>query len=165
MKTCGYCGNRVTRVDDVHFHCTFCEMSISMNNITENEERKAIFFRDFAFVDWIKRSTPELMTMHTVELLLLLREVRKARSDQFGTLHLFNQVDEEQGEEITEAKSYQGNEYEYVTRKAWIIENILRDRLGYVPERMSQSFLIKQIEQAKRKPKAMRIRKVPKKSS
>jgi hypothetical protein len=138
-------------------------MTVSVNDLTENEERKVIFFRDFAFLDWIKRSTPELMTMHTVELLLLLREVRKARSDQFSTVHLFNQVDDEQGKEIAEAKSYQGNEYEYVTRKAWIIENILRDRLGYVPERMSQPFLIKQIEQAKKKPKAMRIRKAPKK--
>jgi hypothetical protein len=165
MKTCGYCGSEVSSLDEKHFYCDFCEMKLSRDRVTENGERRSIYFRDFAFLDWIKRSTPELMMLHTVELLLLLREARKARSDNFGVLHLFNKV-ESKGveEEIRKAKSYQGGEYKYLTRKMWVLENIIRDRIGYVPERMSQAFLIKQMEQAKKEPKKMRIRNEPKKS-
>jgi hypothetical protein len=140
-------------------------MKVSRDHVTENGERRNIYFRDFAFLEWIERNTAELMMLHTVELLLLLREVRKARSDHFGTLHIFNKVEsQEVKEEIREAKSYQGGQYEYLTRKLWVIENIIRERIGYVPERMSQPFLIKQMEEAKKEPKPMRIRKEPKKA-
>ncbi|WP_332634664.1 hypothetical protein [Halalkalibacter flavus] len=165
MKTCGYCGSEVSSLDEKHCYCEFCEMKVSRDYVTENGERRNIYFRDFVFLEWIERSTPELMMLHTVELLLLLREVRKARSDHFSTLHTFNKVEsQEVKEKIREAKSYQGGQYEYLTRKLWVIENIIRDRIGYVPERMSQLFLIRQMEQSKTQPKPMRIRKDPKKT-
>lgn len=132
-------------------------MKLSEDQVTESGERNLNYFREFALLDWINRSTPELMAMHTVELLLLLREVRKARSENFGTLHFFNRIDGQvTNEGMENAKSLQGREYEYLTKKTWVIENIIRDRIGYIPERMSQSFLVKQIDQAKKLPKPMK---------
>ncbi|MFB4165627.1 hypothetical protein ACE1TI_17965 [Alteribacillus sp. JSM 102045] len=159
MKTCVYCGSKVD-----HLYCTFCDMELREDLLSDEGKRKDVTFHDFAFLDWMNKSTPELMRMHTMELLLLLREVRKARSNNFGTLHVFNKLREQNSADIEKLTSYQGTEYEYVTRKTWVIENIIRDRLGYIPERMSQSFLIQQIEKSKKKPKTMKMRKTPRNS-
>ncbi|MCQ6331374.1 hypothetical protein NPM18_30915, partial [Bacillus cereus] len=53
-----------------------------------------------------------------------------------------------------------GGEYEYYTRKAWVIENILLERQGFFPEKVTARVLEYMGEQIRKsKKKTMRISK------
>jgi hypothetical protein len=59
--------------------------------------------------------------------------------------------------EEMESVSYQ--EYENATRKVWVIENIIKDRIGYFPKKVTEEFLsifLKRIEESEIKPMLFR---------
>lgn len=43
-------------------------------------------------------------------------------------------------EEYKESEEYSGKEYEKITRKMFVLENLIRQRLGYVPHRITDAF-------------------------
>ncbi|MDW2879699.1 MULTISPECIES: hypothetical protein [Bacillaceae] len=70
----------------------------------------------------------------------------KAR--KHGELDDFRETEEETGEN-----------YERITRKMFVLENLIRQRLGYVPRRITDAYLARYLEEMKRdKNKPMTIR-------
>lgn len=90
---------------------------------------------------------------------MLLKEVREARSQTYYGLQLLNKASQaERTLQVTANET--GGEYEYYTRKAWVIENILLERQGFFPEKVTARVLEYMSEQIRKsKKKTMRISK------
>lgn len=123
-------------------------MQLDESIIKENYERLYVRFRDFAMASQINRTTPEIMTLSTFELLHLLKLIRKERHDVYHYMHVFRRAGEESND-FKEAEKESGREYLYFTKKAFVVENIIRTRLGYVPERITESYLVKYLQNIK----------------
>jgi hypothetical protein len=49
-----------------------------------------------------------------------------------------------------EAEKDSGRDYIYFTKKAFVVENIIRSRIGYVPARITENDLVKYLENIKK---------------
>ncbi|MCM3653405.1 hypothetical protein [Metabacillus litoralis] len=124
MKTCAYCGSPVTFVDMDECYCSFCTMKLKREDVLENGKRKSLLPSSQPTLSDLNKSTPELMCFSTVELLFLLKLARKERADEF-----------------TEAAEYSFSEYEKATRKCFVLENLVRERIGYYPAKLTESYI------------------------
>ena len=140
MQTCPYCGLALV-FDADHYYCTFCQMTIASADVQQDGGRKPITADPFVCADYVELSTPELMEKSTTFLIYLLRLVRKERKNQYNYLRLFNKVMDTGSNEYLEAAQESGKTYEWWTRKAWVIENILRDRMATFPVRVTDYYL------------------------
>lgn len=152
MKTCPYCGSVVEIRSGAY--CGFCDMILPQELLQEEGKRKQFTVNQASVsIDLAEMSTPELMTRKTYELLILLRHLRQKRSDSFNLMRILKKANA-QADEFQEAASSSGKDYEWWTRKMWICENIIRDRMNYVPSRITDDYLInleKQITESNNK--------------
>lgn len=101
------------------------------------------------FIDHVEQTVSILKTYHTFDLYLLLKEVRSMRSDTYYALQLFNKASQVENEYQEVAKN-QGKDYEYWTRRKFVIENILIERQGYFPEKITDKVLGFMLDQIKK---------------
>lgn len=142
LITCPYCGSLLVEQQEDKYYCGFCVMTLGTHQIQHNNERISVRIRDFALDSYMEKTTPELMRLSTFELLSLLKTIRAERTDMYKYLNVFYRVrTNEDTEDFREKEEEAGAEYEQVTRKMFVIENVLRQRLGYVPHRISQQYL------------------------
>ncbi|PCK18608.1 hypothetical protein CEY02_18870 [Bacillus pumilus] len=137
-NTCPYCGTNLKKERDFFF-CDFCDMNLPLDQIQKDGERIQINNREIIST-YLNMTTPELMTFSTWELILLLREARKMRAS------LYKRKDE-----LLQS-------FKLSTKKMYVIENILKVRLGYIPANLNKSFLNnykKNIENPKYKEKML----------
>ncbi|AVI31032.1 hypothetical protein MF621_004211 (plasmid) [Bacillus velezensis] len=141
MKTCPYCGSLVAKEEQAHYYeCDFCMIQI---NVTEEDgSRRTIPFRETADEEDIFKTTPELMTFHTYELLCLLKLIRQKRSLKYNELYKKAATDNTGSQESR-------GDYQFLTKKMNIVENLLLQRLGYIPDMLSDSFLTKYLDKIK----------------
>jgi hypothetical protein len=149
LKTCPYCGSHIERMDHQYYYCDFCCMNIDIRIVKENHERLDVRFRDFSLDAYIDKTTPEIMTLSTFELLYLLKMIRKERHDMYHHMHVFHRAGKEGITKYIEMEKETGRDYMYYTKKAFVVENIIRTRIGYVPERITESYLVKYLENIK----------------
>lgn len=149
MLTCAFCGSEIKNK-----FCAFCEMELQDRHIMRDGKRlnQAEKFLGYPSSSQIHQSTSDLMGMETITLLCLLREARSFRAEVYKLRLLRHKAEEETGfnEDVEEIEEYTFTEYEQATRKVWVIENIIKDRLGYFPERVTMNFLNQYIERMKR---------------
>ncbi|WP_418904874.1 hypothetical protein [Bacillus cereus] len=168
IVNCPYCATPI-QVDNngvVQEICEFCgghmrEQQTGMLQICQNGERfEFTKMQQNIFLEHINQSVGELKQYHTYDLYLLLKEVREARSQTYYGLQLLNKASKTEGKlQVTANET--GGEYEYYTRKAWVIENILLERQGFFPEKITARVLQYMEEQIKKsKKKTMKISKV-----
>ncbi|MBH0167221.1 hypothetical protein IHV12_20050 [Fictibacillus sp. 7GRE50] len=157
--TCPYCGSELMQQLG-EYYCNFCVMNVPETLVQRNHERISVRVRDFALEVHLERTTPELMTLSTFELLSLLKYARAERTALYRYLNTFYKA-RKQGntDEFKESEAYSGTEYEKITRKMFVLENIIRQRLGYVPHRITEGYLAKYVDYMKKdKHKPMAIR-------
>lgn len=165
MKTCPYCGSNIEMVNQQVYYCEFCCMNLDAIIVKENRERLDVRFRDVVLDTYIDKPTPELMVFSTFELLYLLKMIRKERNDLFHYMHVFHQAGQEGSTAFKEDEKETGMDYMYYTKKAFVVENIIRTRLGYVPARITENYLVRYLENIKNdKTSPMTIRTERKKS-
>ncbi|MEH7217469.1 hypothetical protein ACWKTS_32150 [Bacillus toyonensis] len=165
---CPYCATSI-QVDKngvVQEVCEFCgghmrEQQTGMLQICRNGERfEFTKMQQNIFLEHINQSVGELKQYHTYDLYLLLKEVREARSQTYYGLQLLNKASKTE-KKLQVTVNETGGEYEYYTRKAWVIENILLERQGFFPEKITDRVLQYMEEQIqKSKKKTMKISKV-----
>jgi|SRR5699024_7979564 len=158
MKTCGFCA---TELQDKY--CSFCDMELLEQHIMTNGKRmnQAEQFTHLPDPQEIYSTTTELMEKETIELLCLLKEARKIRADMYQLRLLRHQAEEENGmnEDVRNIEEQTYSEYENATRKVWVLENIIKKRLGYFPKRLTQNFLngyLQRMEESEEKPMILR---------
>lgn len=61
-------------------------------------------------------------------------------------MHVFHRAGEQGIKDFKEVETETGRNYMYYTKKAFVVENIIRTRLGYVPERITENYLMKYLE-------------------
>ncbi len=151
METCPYCGLELNER-----YCSFCKMEIAAEDVQHDGFRKPLTPDPFVVSAYAELSTPELMQKSTYYLIYLLREVRKERTGRFSSLRIFNKFeDTEYAEQFGEIAEETGQSYEWWTRKAWVIENILRDRMDHFPTRITDRYMIElaeNMDQSSKKP-------------
>lgn len=152
MKTCPYCGSEVNQLQNNSlFYCDFCCMNLDSSLVKENGERISVRVNECPLDTHIDKTTPQLMLLSTFELLYLLRAIRKERSDMFSHMNTFYQAGkQENSNEFKEYEIITGKDYMYFTKKAFVVENIIRTRLGYVPVKITEQFLAKYLDNIKK---------------
>jgi hypothetical protein len=153
MKTCAYCGSAVQSLNG-NYSCSFCSMILNNQDVQENGKRKDLLPNTIPSHSDLIKSTPELMCFSTVELLFLLKLARKERADIYKQRFVLLQAMKEGADEFSEAEAYAFSEYEKATRKCFVLENIIRERLGYYPTKLTDSYiqtLVTKIEESAKK--------------
>lgn len=140
MNTCGFCACEIK-----NNFCDFCKMTLDDKHIMTDGKR---FNQEENFLGYpnrygVHKSTPELMDLETIDLLCLLREARAFRSEVYQLRLLRHKAEEQTGmnDDVKEIAETTYSEYENATRKVWVIENIIKNRLGYFPQKVTQNFL------------------------
>lgn len=170
MNTCPYCATELDVLKGEYKGnavCSFCgnimfgstpwgNYSQDGHRINQRKMKEAIFIKD------AEKPLYELVTYHTYDLLVCLRLVRLERSETYDALKTFNkasdQLSSEEMLQFKEVTAETGEQYEYWTRKAWQLENILMDRMGYFPERIDDQMLARVKESSlKAQKKIMKI--------
>ena len=138
MKTCGYCGSEIQEP-----YCSFCEMELDPQHVLENNKRVDHLIDSTPDETAVFLPTKELLTFETIELLFILKYARKHRSDVYNLRIMGHKASAEleNDEGMNEIQAQSFAEYEKATRKVWCIENIIKDRIGYYPVKISDDFL------------------------
>ncbi|WP_043924613.1 hypothetical protein [Bacillus thuringiensis] len=165
IVNCPYCATpiQVDKNGVVQEICEFCggrirEQQTGMLQVCQNGERfEFTKMQQQLFLEHIHQSVEELKQYHTYDLYVLLKEVREARSQTYYGLQLLNKASKTEST-LQAAADETGGEFEYYTRKAWVIENILLERQGFFPEKITARVLEYMGEQI-RKSKKKRMRK------
>ncbi|WP_085520915.1 hypothetical protein [Tuberibacillus sp. Marseille-P3662] len=140
MKTCCYCGSDVHPYSK-HYYCHFCEMIIDSSDVQENGNRKDFLPKTQPSNIDVEKSTPELMTYTTIELLFMLKIARKERSETYHNRHIFIQAMKSEASRFQDGERYTYDLYEYWTRKCFVLENLVRERIGYIPFKLTESYI------------------------
>ncbi|WP_068505880.1 hypothetical protein [Paenibacillus kribbensis] len=133
-------------------------MEISPEDVQQDGARKKVIFSvSDVSIDDARENTSRLIEWPTNQLIVLLRLVRQERTTRYNSLRIIKKGIEHNGD-FQKYAEIAGEDYEYWTRKAWVLENIIRDRSGYFPEKITDDYICKviaQIEKINQKP--MRI--------
>ncbi|MFT3657311.1 MULTISPECIES: hypothetical protein [Bacillus] len=156
MKTCTYCGSPVVKEKNNQFYCTFCSMFI--RNVQEDGNRIQVSFNEDPSEDDLKKTTPEIMVMSTVDMLFLLKLARKIRSSKYQELSAANAAasNPDTSNEVTLARK----DYEYFTKKMYTLENIIMQRIGFIPDRLDKKFFstyVDNVRNGKKNKEPMRV--------
>lgn len=135
MQTCAYCGSAVK-----NNYCSFCEMTLTDRYINQDGKRLTNSIKHYPEKKGIFKNTADLLELETIELLCLLRHARDYRTEVYK-LRLLGHQAEEQGGNMDDIKMQSYSDYENATRKVWVIENIIKDRVGYYPQKVTDNFL------------------------
>lgn len=116
-------------------------MKLKDEDVQENGKRKNLLPSSQPSLSDLNKGTPELMCLSTVEQLFLLKFARKERSDIYNQRYIFIRAMNEGADEFTEAEHYTFSEYEKATRKCFVLENLVRERIGYYPAKLTESYI------------------------
>lgn len=186
MITCPYCATEVQIMTGGpfkdHAKCSYCDILLgpdsehgmySKDGIRMSHLKRANMITE----DDAKLSLTQMKQLHTLDLLLVLKIAREQRAVVYNLMRVFNRATE-QAEDNSSYGQHQenekekwgdmanntGKEYEYWTRRCWMIENLLFERLGYFPEKVNEELYGKFVHHnARSMKKAMRISKEKKK--
>src|SRR5699024_2011304 len=153
MNTCGYCGSNLQ-----DRYCSFCEMELTNRYILEDGKRLDTSIDFFPEKQDIFKNTKELLELETIELLCLLRHAREYRSEIYK-LRILTHRAKEQGGDMKDIEASSYNDYEEATKKVRVIENIILDRVGYYPQKVTENLLamyLDRIEQSQTKKMTMK---------
>lgn len=139
--TCGYCGSGVGSpgTDNGQSFCSFCEMFVQPS--VDGQRVQQYQKEEFIGYDQLRMNTPQLQQLNTKSLLEVLRFAREERRSYFGTMRTLKKASSELPE-FKAGERMSSDEYEMITRKVFVVENILRDRMGYIPKKITDNLLI-----------------------
>lgn len=102
---------------------------------------------------------PELLKMHTYDLLVILKRLRADRTDMYKTMQIIRKAPQEAQKAVegySELREDGIKMYQEITARKNVIEQILVDRMGYFPQRIDDKLLgalLTKINTSQRPPK------------
>jgi len=133
-------------------------MELTDRYILQDGKRLDNSIKNYPDQSGIFKNTPELLKLETIELLCLLRHARNYRSEVYK-LRILTHKAEDQGGDMKQIEATSYGDYEDATRKVWVIENIIKERIGYYPQKVTENFLgmyLDRIEKSQNKKMAMK---------
>lgn len=164
MVTCPYCANEINVMETgpwkEHAQCVFCEIILGPESewgmyTTEHQRVPGQMLNEMLDLNYAKKSLYEIKQLHSCDLLLLLKLAREERSSVYNLLRVFNKAVEHGTKEFEENAIAQGGDYEYWTRRCWMLENLLITRFGYFPKQITNELILSMREkflEAQKKP-------------
>lgn len=142
--TCPYCGNEVEApmMKGDKCYCNFCESFVVC---AEGGKRKSRYQIRHIGIECMYMNLADLLELHTYDLLLSLRTAREERRSYYGNMSTIKKA-AAQSEKFKEPAIDAGSEYERITGKTRQIENILLERMGYIPTQVTERLLLKYFE-------------------
>lgn len=125
---CSYCQ---TDQQEQRKHCFICQADLEQNR----PQIKPYVNEEEAY-----QPQPVLATYHTYDLLVLLRFLRKQRTENYKLMQTVRKAPEE-ASIPSDIISYAETTYRDDTTYMRVIEGILIDRLGYKPRRVDDKLL------------------------
>lgn len=157
-KTCCYCGTKVKKINETSdmYYCSFCDMNLNVRSLCAEGKRKSFKIEEVYLDINYSKTTPELMTLSTFELLQLLQHARKIRSDSWDDCDFSKKLvrtmkkekpdDKESINQAIELAKANFELYTNATKKMYVFENLICERLGYIPKRVTRKYLEKYSE-------------------
>ncbi|MEB6550217.1 hypothetical protein MXL46_14065 [Heyndrickxia sporothermodurans] len=147
MKTCKYCGTTLNFIgeynNNIHFHCPYCDITFEIDQTCENRKRKPAIPESYANYGYYK-NTKELLKENTISLFHLLKDCRRDWYSVFTLLSQSMNVKENEFPNEVDLEKYIQplyEEYVLLTKQKFIIENILLEKAGFIPEKITEEFL------------------------
>lgn len=150
MITCKYCGTelKTDKQNNTLYFCNYCDLSFEMKDTCLDRKRvdpiPHIYELDFY------KPTKKLLKENTVILFHILAECRAAWYANYSLMMKLKSLEPEQvDEELTKKIKALYNEYIKITKQKFIIENILLEKAGFVPTKLTKEFLGGLLDQSK----------------
>ncbi|CAI6330882.1 hypothetical protein [Bacillus subtilis] len=158
MKTCKYCGQELRFIGEyeetLYFDCSFCEIIFPLSETSFDRRRKMSvpeFYDESYYVP-----TKELLKRDTISLYHVLKDVRKAWYDVKKALE--NLKVYEQQESSLKKPSNNDNdltknlkqEFIDLSKRKFSIENIILERTGFLPDKITEEFLADIVDKGKK---------------
>lgn len=152
MVTCKFCGQELQFIGENHgehhFNCTFCDMTFLLEETSAGRKRKMSVPESIETLNFYS-STKEFLECDTINLYYTLKDIREFWYHLKSLLETAK-VKLKDGELVQNANTDSGmdevvkelmKEYTVITKKKFVVENILLDRTGFLPEKLTEDFL------------------------
>ncbi|MEK5105022.1 hypothetical protein MKX83_24075 [Cytobacillus sp. FSL M8-0252] len=156
MITCKYCGQEVKFIGEsdnlCYFDCTFCELIFPLDETSVDRKRKLSVPKYYDYTYYVP--TKHLLERDTITLYHLLKDVRESWYSIKKALENLKLIEDEnilskpKDDEDDLIKQLK-REFIDLSKRRYIIENILLERTGYFPPKITQEFLNNIIEQGR----------------
>jgi transcription elongation factor Elf1 len=147
MNTCKYCGTQLEYIgSDEHkayFKCDYCDLSFDHTEVCKDRKRNQDIPDSYNELD-IYMPTKKLLKQNPLVLFHLLKECRKQWYSLLKTLQNvmdLEEVPEGEEENLDDIVKPLYKEYVYLTKQKFVIENILLEKAGFVPDKITDEFL------------------------
>jgi hypothetical protein len=143
MRTCKYCGSSLNYVgehkDKIYFACDYCELTFDYENTSRNRLRVN---RLPESIETHRRTTKDLLTCNAVELFHLLKEYRsKWWEIKEMVKSVRNLFDSEKQAKASADYCDLYKQYIDLTKYKFTLENIIIEKTGFLPEKITDEFL------------------------
>lgn len=152
MITCKYCGTELKFIgekeNERYFECDFCEQHFTLDETSSDRKRK-MSVPQYIDAD-INLPISEFFKRDTITLFFSLKETRKYWYSVKNLLENLKvhykdgeipQAPEDENEKFKKELNALKNEYTRLTKQKFVIENILLERAGFIPEKITDDFL------------------------
>lgn len=140
--------------------CDFCGADLRdkqrgcLRLVSEEGERFTFHkMKPNVFEEHAKQSVEVLKTYHTFDLYIVLKEVRDARQLAYNAFQIFKEAAKD-APEFRESAAEQQAELNEWTKRMYVIENILLERQGFFPAKVTDKvlqYMWEQIKESKKK--------------
>ena len=150
MNTCKYCGQKLKAIgtkESIPFYfCSFCEMEFSVDETCVDRKRISVI-PEILEDSNIYQTTQQFLERDTITLYHVLKEIR---SFWYNLKTLLESAKKQMaGDAALEISvSEMTKEYGVLTKKKFVVENIILERTGFFPEKLTEEFLDSVINQA-----------------
>jgi hypothetical protein len=165
LVTCKYCGQELKFLgehqDKIYYSCSFCEMNFELKDTSSDRKRK-MSVPEVYDENFYTLTTRDFIQCDTITLYHYLKDIRaywysqktileglkkmmNKGTSQYDSVNLNkpNKVDNNMLKELK-------NNYIQLTKKKFVVENIILERTGFLPEKITEDFLSEMIEQGRK---------------
>lgn len=156
MITCKYCGQELRFVgeknNEHYFNCSFCEIIFPLSETSVDRKRKMSvpeYYDESFYVP-----TKKLLERDTISLYHLLKDIRATWYSIKSLLEKLKAMDSENSlpkpsEVDDDTVKNLKREFIDLSKRKFAIENIILERTGYLPPKITEDFLSQIVEQGR----------------
>lgn len=149
MNTCKYCGQRLktnNSIEDLPFYCSFCDMKFTAKEVCLDRQRITVIPECLEHTA-IYQTTQQFLERDTITLYHVLKEIRSMWYDLKILLEkIKKQINGDK--KLSEQLNDMLQEFRLLTKKKFVVENIILERTGFLPERITELFLDQVLSQS-----------------
>lgn len=149
MVTCKYCGTNLQYVglykDIAYFYCDFCDLIFDVTEISENRRRK--YRVPLIYDPNVFQPTKNLLKYNALELMFMLKECNLWWYSLKRALeHIYSDPTAKHDNEVK--MIYE--EYVTITKHKFVLENLILEKAGFLPDKITEDFLAEMQEYGKK---------------